>query len=109
MSDDDYGLECADGRTVLSGVMRLASPNSYEGVFEPVKKGIADAAAVYTLDITRLKFMNSSGITALSRLVLHARTHNKQLVVMGTETVAWQKKTLTSLQRLYSRVDVRLS
>jgi hypothetical protein len=105
---DDYGIDCSSAASaVLRGVLRLPSPLSYEERFEPIRSAI-DASTAYTIDITAVVFMNSSGITGLSRLVLHARGLDRPLTLVGAEAVPWHEKTLLSLKRLYGKVEVQL-
>lgn len=105
---EDYGIDCsAPATAVLRGVLRLPSPLSYEERFQPIRAAL-DTAAAYTIDITAVVFMNSSGITGLSRLVLHARGLDRPLTLVGAEAVPWHEKTLLSLKRLYGKVDVQM-
>ena len=110
MQPDDYRIDTsAAGRAVIEGVLRLHSPLEYETVFEPIKDGITAAESAYTIDISGVRFMNSSGITALSRLVLLTRTQDKSLVIVGRSATQWQSKTIRSLERLYSKLEVQLA
>jgi hypothetical protein len=95
-------------RATLEGVLRLSSPAAYEERFEPLKRGVDGAAAAYTIDISKVRFINSSGITGLSRLVLQARALDKPLVLVGQNSVSWQGTTLNLFKRLYKQVEVRL-
>ena len=105
---DDYTIECEAARSTMSGVLGLHSPKAYEDVFECVAAGLRASTDAYVLDIAAVKFMNSSGITALSRLVLQARTQKVPLRIVGSEQVAWQKMTLSSLRRLYDGLVIEL-
>ena len=105
---DDFVIDCSTpDRARLSGVLRLTSPADYEERFEPLRRGVTTQSA-YTIDLSQVRFLNSSGITSLSRLVLLARSQNKDLTIVGSEAVSWHAKTLTLLKRLYDRLDVRL-
>jgi|AMFO01.1.fsa_nt_gi Uncharacterized conserved protein len=105
--DFTFNSSSSDHVTV-EGVLRLASPADYESRFEPLRRGVETASGAFTLDISRVRFINSSGITALSRLVLHARSLEKPLVMVGLQNVAWQGTTLSLFKRLYKQVDVQL-
>ncbi len=104
----DFVIDCGADQAVLRGVLRLPSPSAYEGPFEGIHKGLAAASTRYVVDICGVKFMNSSGITAISRLVLLARTLEKDLVFVGSSSIPWQGKTIRSLQRLYRGLGVEL-
>ncbi len=106
----DYRVVCEEaGRASVSGVLRLPSLKAYESALEPVRSGLSNAAAVYTVDVTDLQFINSSGITALSRLVVQARSEDKGLVFRINRSIAWQERTLTLLKRLYAKVEVEVA
>ena len=107
---EDFAIEHRDAeqRAVLSGVMRLASPAAYEEALREVRDGL-EHTKTYVVDISKVTFMNSAGITALSRLVLVARKDNKDLTFVGSEAVPWQRKTIPSLKKLYSNLKVQLA
>ena len=109
MSPEDFTIDTsAPDRAVLEGVLRLASPTAYEERFGPIRDRLKACEGEYTIDITRVRFVNSSGITGLSRLVLLSRSLDRGLIVIGKETIGWQETTLRLFQRLYQRLDVRL-
>jgi len=105
----DYSVRILDNQqgVVIAGVLRLLSPSAYEPVFDPIRKELEKATGNYAVDIADLIFLNSSGVTGLSRLVLLARSHSRGIDFIVSETVPWQKKTMTSLQRLNPKVTVR--
>lgn len=91
----------------LSGVLRLASPAAYEERFEPLRRRLEESNT-FTVDVSGVRFLNSSGITWLSRLVLLARSTEKPILLIGSESISWHGKTLTLLKRLYAKVEVQL-
>jgi hypothetical protein len=107
---DDYSVELpAPDRAVLRGVLRLESPVAYDRVFEPIHAALERAAeAPFTVDVSELVFLNSSGIRALGALVLAARRDRRPLVLLGRRSIPWQQKTVASLQRLYTGLRVEL-
>ncbi len=96
-----------NGRTIFSGIMRLASPAEYETIFRPIKEQIELSDKHYTLDIRNLKYLNSSGINAFARLVLAARSKKKRLVVDVSKEIPWQDKSIGSLTKLWQEMEVR--
>jgi len=110
MSAPDFTIdrESSPGTAILRGVMRLESVEAYDRVLAPVRAALADAPAAYTIDVAGLIFLNSSGIRALGDLVLFARNHSKRLVLRGSATVPWQKKTFVSLEHLYDQLEIQL-
>jgi hypothetical protein len=108
IENQDYEVDVGAQEAVLKGVLRLATPAAYKRIFDPLTEAVT-ASETYQVDIRDVKFMNSSGITALSRLVLASRKQDKPLVILGASTVAWQKKTITSLKRLHKKLTVELA
>lgn len=105
---EDFKIDCTQSALgVVSGVLRLPSPAAYEERLAPLRQGLLDAEDVYTIDISKVQFLNSSGITGISRLVLLARGEGKKLVIIGSKDSGWQSKTLRLIARLYDRLDVQ--
>ncbi|MCB9741017.1 MAG: hypothetical protein H6741_17100 [Alphaproteobacteria bacterium] len=104
----EFTVEMHAGGARLSGVMRLASPAAYSVALQPIGDRIeAGGTEPLEIDLSKLSFLNSSGITALSRLVLGARSKKLPLLFLIDESVLWQKKTLPSLARLYPGMELR--
>jgi hypothetical protein len=62
------------------------------------------------LDLRQLDFLNSSGITMLSRFVMEARGHEGiDIQVLASEAVPWHARSLKNLQRLMPTLTIRLS
>lgn len=90
----------------VTGVLRLAAPADYEPFFEPLREAV-DTTDRFSIDLSGVRFMNSSGITSLSRIVLRARSQDKPITLIGADGVSWQTKTLGLLRRLYDKLDVQ--
>jgi hypothetical protein len=107
--DDDFSVHCESANAaVLRGVMRLESVEAYDRVFLPVRAALLAASEAYRIDVRELLFLNSSGIRALCELVLLARNEQRKLEILASRTVPWQRKSLTSLQRIYDGLVLRL-
>lgn len=107
---EDFVLDCTDStKAVLSGVLRLPSPAAYEERLQPVRDALLAADSTYTIDISAVQFLNSSGITGLSRLVLLARGKEVPLVFLGSSGSVWHDKTLRLIARLYKGVEVKIA
>ena len=101
-----FSVNYFDEQTVvLQGVMRLVSPMEYMSVFDELYRNL-DLTAQYTIDLSKLEYLNSSGITALSRIVLYARDNSKKLKFICGNTIAWQRKTMNGLLRLWDELQV---
>ena len=92
----------------FSGALRLANVKAYESV----GKLLSEAAAqvdVLTLDFKELKFLNSSGITALSLFVVASRKAGRpKLRLLGAKANAWQQKSLANFQLLWREMTLTI-
>lgn len=92
----------------FSGALRLANVKAYEGVAKLLAEAAAQVSGALTLDFKELKFLNSSGITALSLFVVGARKAGRpQLNLIGSKQNAWQQKSLANFQMLWK--DMKLT
>lgn len=105
---DTFTIEIIEGENgvVLKGAMRLQSPTAYETPFNPIVLGIQSASSPYKIDIKDLEFLNSSGVTALARIVLLARQSDKALLIVCSDQIPWQNKTVSSLQKLHPKLEI---
>ncbi|MBG90420.1 MAG: hypothetical protein CL521_01215 [Actinobacteria bacterium] len=97
-----------DNIIYVKGSLRLPSPLDYDTYFEPIKSTI-ETASIDTpckIDITQLKYLNSSGLTALGRLFILARKKNIPLHIIATSDIPWHKKSIPSLQKLWNQITV---
>ena len=111
---DGYFVEYNEGtqQVVFSGTIRLQTTAEYAPVMDLLndahKTAVSDDSPL-TLDFRQLQFLNSSGINTISRFVIFARKQNTaMLVVMGSSDIYWQKKSLTNLQKLWSKVQIQI-
>lgn len=108
----DFRVECVTGArsAVLHGVLRLEHGAAFERVFAPINADFqATGAGAYTIDVSRVVFMNSSAIRALASLVMEAKRAGRRLSIIGDRSVPWQDRTLASLAALYDGLELRLS
>jgi hypothetical protein len=109
MENDDYTIGFNDNGTfVITGVLRLQSPNIYDELFAPIRDIIGQGKAT-TIDLRNVSFLNSSGITALARLIIVARTHDAPFLIIAKSDVPWQKKSIMSLKRLWPKLEITLT
>jgi|KBSSwiStaDraftv2_1062776.scaffolds.fasta_scaffold1957148_2 hypothetical protein len=109
MTDYQIDLESVPSTAVLRGVFRLATPEQYDALFAPLAERVGKAQAPFSVDLTGVVLMNSSGLRALADLVLAARRAGTALTFLGKADVPWQSKTVASLKPLYSGLSVKLS
>lgn len=108
INDDDYTISIDESATKLEGTLRLPSPSSYDEPFAHIREELEQASETYIVDTTELEFLNSSGITAMARLFMHARKVNKPIKLVGNKDIPWQTKSLVSLKKLWDKIDVEL-
>jgi hypothetical protein len=110
-ADDEYSVDydARPNSAVLRGVMRLESVEAYERIFAPIGPAIDAAEEAYTIDVSEVTLMNSSGIRALASIVLAAKRASKKLVFVGRTEVPWQRKSVASLRSIYPDLEVRLA
>lgn len=108
---EDYSVEyIPETVTVkLQGELSLTGAADYA----PMVQLLNDVAELnppkLTLDVTKLEFLNSSGISMLSKFVISMRKKNQiQLAVIGSDEIAWQRKSLQNLLKLCPNLQLTL-
>ncbi|MSR89197.1 MAG: hypothetical protein EXS67_06045 [Candidatus Margulisbacteria bacterium] len=105
---DEYRIECIDPtRAVIIGSLRLPTPSAYEPHFKPIKDKIEKLRDPYTINITKVSYLNSSGITAFANLIFFAKEHNVPLIMEASKAIPWQEKTMSSLEKLWSHLSIQ--
>ncbi|MBF0137954.1 MAG: hypothetical protein H7833_03210 [Magnetococcus sp. DMHC-1] len=90
----------ASRQVIIKGILRLNGLQEYAPVTE-LLSAASKAADSLIVDIKELEFLNSSGIAMLSKFVIEVRNRQTSaLTIRGSQAVAWQKKSLTNLQKL---------
>lgn len=86
---------------VFKGSLRLSGIEDYAPVVGLLDDVAQQNHPLITLDLQGLEFLNSSGISMLSKFVINLRKQNtSQLLIKGSDNVPWQGKSLKNLQRL---------
>ena len=107
MNKNEYLIEHPNQKTtILTGTLRLPSPTAYTHLLEEIRQGIEIQTETYTIDISGLKFLNSSGLTALARLFLLARQKQRTIKIICSHQIPWQKKSIGSLQKLWVGIEL---
>ena len=100
-----------DNSTVLfKGALRLSGTEDYAPILDMLKETLISPARPIVLDLRELDFLNSSGITMLSRFVIEARDHTGiDVQLLASEAVPWHARSLKNLQRLMPTLSIRLT
>lgn len=83
------------------GSLRLYGAAGYGDISALLEKAAETESENITLDLRKLKFLNSSGINVISKFVIKVRNQKTSgLTVLGTKQFPWQQKSLKNLNRL---------
>ncbi|MEL6930013.1 MAG: STAS domain-containing protein [Cyanobacteria bacterium J06600_6] len=99
----------ASHNIIFDGSLRLNGSAEYASIFELLNNVAQQEPEKIVLDLKKLKFLNSSGISILSRFVINVRKRqNIQMLVIGAKQNPWQGKSLKNLQRLMPSLQLEL-
>ncbi|AFZ12722.1 hypothetical protein Cri9333_1838 [Crinalium epipsammum PCC 9333] len=85
----------------FQGELSLGGPTDYAPITNLLNEVAESEPETMTLDLRKLEFVNSSGISMLSKFVLSMRKKKGvQLVVLGSNDMPWQGKSLKNLEKL---------
>ena len=102
IKDTDYAVQYDSESTAIdfAGLLSLGGAKEYAPIANLLNKVAADEPEEITLNLKKLEFLNSSGISMLSKFVLGLRKKKKiQLVILGSRDQPWQSKSLKNLQK----------
>jgi hypothetical protein len=106
----DIQLQEENSTVRFKGALRLCGTEDYAAILDMLKETLTTPAAPIVLDLRELDFLNSSGITMLSRFVMEARDHpGIDVQVLASEAVPWHARSLRNLQRLMPALSIRLT
>lgn len=106
---DDFWVEYqASIYTIfLGGEMRLGGVTEYTRITELLNNILQENPPKLTLNLEKLQFLNSSGITVISKFVIQIRKKgNLNLFVQGSEDIYWQKQSLNNLKKLLPDIKI---
>lgn len=107
---EDYRAyyDAEKGTVSLEGFLRLNGIEAYQPIMDLLTHAAAqDGECV--VDLHRLEFLNSSGISMLSMFVVKVRdSDRKQLRFIGSEAILWQTRSLKNLKRLMPGLTIEL-
>ncbi|MGL5034400.1 MAG: slr1659 superfamily regulator [Microcystaceae cyanobacterium] len=84
----------------LKGFLRLEGMVGYQDIMDVMLKAMGETSQ-FTVNLEKLEFLNSSGISMLSMFVVKVRgMKTVQLILIGSKNILWQTKSLRNLQRL---------
>jgi len=110
IEDENYQVEYKPENSVVtfSGTLRLGGLSEYAPIAECLGRAVSESNAL-TLSLKGLDFLNSSGIAMFSKFVINARNKTDfELVVIGSQDIPWQAKSLNNLKRLMPAMSLIL-
>ncbi|RLC12713.1 MAG: hypothetical protein DRI57_17405 [Deltaproteobacteria bacterium] len=97
------------GTIVCGGIMDMRGKEGYKEVAELFEKVVNEEPETVTLDIRKLEFLNSSGITTIgAKLVIRLRNKKvSKLVIRCSKAYPWHEKSVKGLTKLMPALEVR--
>lgn len=108
---EDYTVsyDAATATVSCQGSLRLSGMEEYAPIVQLLNNVADQEPLTITLNLQKLEFLNSSGISMLSKFVLKVRQKkNSQMLVQGSKGIPWQGKSLKNLQRLMPSLELEL-
>ena len=85
----------------FQGELSLGGSTDYAPITNLLNEVAESEPNTITIDLRNLAFVNSSGISMLSKFVLSMRKKKGvQVVVLGSNDMPWQGKSLKNLEKL---------
>jgi hypothetical protein len=112
ISHKDYRIHYdeANATVTCQGSFRLRGAPEYQAILDLLLQAADAKPETLTLDVSALKFLNSSGINTLSKFILQVRKHQTSAVIIkGSEQYPWQRKSLANFQRLLPTLQLELA
>jgi len=103
IKDEDYLIQfdADSGRVNFQGELSLNGPKDYAPITDLLNEVVASEPETITIDLRSLAFVNSSGISMLSKFVISVRKKKGiQLIILGSSKIPWQGKSLKNLEKL---------
>ena len=83
------------------GSLRLQGTEEYLPIINILNNVIEEEPSEVILNLEKLFFLNSSGISIFSKFIINVRNKkNMQMIVLGSKDILWQQTSLRNLQRL---------
>lgn len=108
---EDYQAryEPTAGRVEIFGILRLNGLPEYQPIMDLLLQAVEENSTV-TVDLSKLEFLNSSGISMLSMFVVKVRGKGSiALTIQGSSQIFWQTKSLKNLQRLMPSLTLNIN
>lgn len=111
IKDQDYIVTYDSDSSIVDfiGLLSLQGPKEYAPITELLNKIVEQQPETMTLNLKKLAFLNSSGISMLSKFVLKLRKNKAvQLIILGSNDMPWQSKSLKNLQKFLPSLKLEI-
>lgn len=112
ITGESYEIRMEDNNSTvfIKGALRLSGVADYLPISDLLKETLVNPTNPVVIDLKELDFLNSSGITMLSRFVIEARNRaGITLHFIACESIVWHARSLKNLQRLMPALVIHLS
>jgi hypothetical protein len=109
ISADDYCIYCEESNSTVDfqGSLLLNGAEEYAPIVQLLTGIVEQQPVLITLDIQKLRMLNSSGFQMLSKFVMRVRQNGTiKLLIKGNSSVSWQARSLQNLQRLMPSIEI---
>lgn len=111
ISAEDYCIHYEESNSTVDfqGSLLLNGAEEYAPIVQLLTDIVEQQPARITLDIQKLRMLNSSGFQMLSKFVMRVRQNGTiKLLIKGNSKISWQSRSLQNLQRLMSSIEIDL-
>lgn len=111
ITGENYTVQCDKHAATVTfeGSLRLSGPEAYAPIDNLMRDLLTQSPELITLNLRKLRFLNSSGISMISKFVIRVRSaRTVNMIVIGSQDTPWQGKSLKNLQRLLPSLEIIL-
>jgi len=111
IKNEDYTVTYDSESAIIKfeGELALRGPKEYASISNFLKEVADTKPNTITIDLKKLSFLNSSGISMLSKFVINLRKQKEtQLIILGSYDVPWQGKSLKNLQKFLPTLKLEI-
>ncbi len=95
-----------DQQIAFEGMLRPTSLNEITDLVDYLKRIHDQVSGKLNLNFQRLRYVNASGVKALSLFIAYARQQNSlSITVVATTVLAWSERVLPNLKAIWDEVE----
>jgi hypothetical protein len=111
ITGEDYSVQYDPDSVTFyfQGELSLGGPSEYAPIAQLMDEVLKQEPTTLKLDLKKLEFLNSSGISMLSKFAIAVRKQKTtQLLAIGSKGIPWQEKSLKNLEKLLPGLQLEL-